>query len=99
MRSKLIALMQTAGEMNVHFIFINSSMTGVNAATINACKHRIAGKCSLDDSTALLGSKQATISYEIATGWMFSWNSGVITRDKIYVSPIDREIAASEIVL
>ena len=99
MRSKLIALMQTAGEMNVHFIFINSSMTGVNAATINACKHRIAGKCSLDDSTALLGSKQASISYEIATGWMFSWNSGVITRDKIYVSPIDREIAASEIVL
>ncbi len=99
MRGKLIALMQTAGEYNIHFIFINTSMTGINAATVNACKHRIAGKCSLDDSMAILGTKVASLNYEIATGWMFSWNQGVTTRDKIWVSTIDREITASEIVL
>jgi hypothetical protein len=74
-------------------------MTGVNLATINACKHRIAGKCSLDDSTNLIGKKDASLNYEIATGWMFSWNNGVITRDKLWVSQINREIAANEIIL
>lgn len=98
-RSKLVAMMQTAGEFNIHFIFITTSMTGINAACVAACKHRIAGKCSLDDSTALLGTKQASLNYEIKTGWIFSWNDGVITRDKLYVSPIEREIAATEIVL
>lgn len=98
-RSKLVGVMQTAGEFNIHFIFINSSMTGVSAAVTSACKHRIAGKCSLDDSMSILGNKQAAVSYEIATGWMFSWNDGVVTRDKIYVTPLEREIAATEIVL
>lgn len=98
-RSKLVGIMQTAGEYNIHFIFINSSMTGISAAVIAACKHRIAGKCSLDDSMALLGNKAASVNYEIATGWMFSWNDGVTTRDKIYVTPLEREIAATEIVL
>lgn len=98
-RSKLVGIMQTAGEYNVHFIFINSSMTGVSAAVTSACKHRIAGKCSLDDSSAVLGTKQASVNYEIATGWLFSWNDGVITRDKIYVTPLEREIAAAELVL
>lgn len=98
-RSKLVALMQTAGEHNVHFIFISTSMTGINAATVAACKHRIAGKCSLDDSSSLLGNKAASVNYEIKTGWIFSWNDGTLTRDKLYVSPVTREIAATEIVL
>lgn len=98
-RQKLVGLMQTIGEYNVHFVFISTSMTGINTATISACKHRIAGKCSLDDSTTLLGNKVASVNYEIATGWLFSWNDGVVTRDKLYVSPIEREVAATEIVL
>lgn len=98
-RSKLVALMQTAGEYNIHFIQINTSMTGINAAVTGACKFRIAGKCSADESTVTIGTKQAGMSYEIATGWQFSWNNGVVTRDKLWVSPITREIAETEIIL
>ena len=99
-RTKFIAAMQTAGEFNIHFIFINTSMTGINFAAINACKHRIAGKCSLDDSQTLIGTKQASLIYDgLPTGWIFHWNEGKITRDKLYISKIEREIASSEIVL
>lgn len=98
-RTKFAGLMQTAGEYNIHFILINTAMTGIAQSIITACKHRIAGKCSLDDSTAILMNKSASLNYEIKTGWMFSWNDGVITRDKIYISPLEREIASSEVIL
>lgn len=98
-RSKFISVMQTAGEFNIHFIFINTSMTGINFAAINACKHRIAAKCSIDDSTALIATKQASVNYDMANGWIFSWNEGKITRDKLYISEIEREIESSEIVM
>ena len=98
-RSKLVGMMQTAGEFNIHFIFINTSMTGINASATSACNHRIAGKCSLDDSTNLIGTKQASVNYEMATGWIFSWDKGVITRDKLYISEITREIAANQVIL
>ena len=98
-RTKFIATMQTAGEFNIHFIFLNTSMTGINFASVGACKHRIAAKCSVDDSQALIGTKQASVLYDIPTGWIFSWNDGKITRDKLYISEVKREIESSEIVL
>ncbi len=98
-RAKLAAMMQTAGEFNIHFIIMTTSMTGIAQSIISACKHRIAGKCSMEDSVNLIGNKSASLNYDIKTGWMFSWNDGVVTRDKIYVSPITKEIASSEIIL
>ena len=99
LRTKLNNLLQLVGEYNIHFIFINTSMTGFAASTVNACRYCIAGKCSLDDSTSLIGTKQASVNYEMATGWFFSKHDGVTTRDKIYISPVNREIASSEIVI
>lgn len=99
-RGKLVAMMQTAGEFNIHFVFINTSMTGINFAVVNACKHRIAAKCSVDDSQTLIGTKQASLNYDgLPTGWIFSWNDGKVTRDKLYISPIEREIESGEIVI
>ena len=99
LRTKMNNILQLCGEYHIHIIFINTGMTGFAASTVNACKYAIAGKCSLDDSQALIGTKQASINYDMKTGWFFSKHDGVITRDKIYVSPITREIASSEIVL
>lgn len=98
-RSKMNSMLQTAGEYHIHFIFINTGMTGISMSTVSACCYKIAGKCSLDDSTVLLNNKAASLNYEIATGWMFMNNNGVQTRDKLWVYKSDREIAATEIIL
>ena len=73
---------------------------GIAFATVNTCKYRIAAKCSIDDSNACIGTKQAGVNYDgMKTGWIFSWHDGSITRDKLYISKCEREIASTEIVL
>ena len=99
LRTKMNNLLQMCGEYHIHIIFINTSMTGFAASTINACRYAMAGKCSLEDSQALIGTKQASLNYSMKNGWFFSKHDGVITRDKIYISPITREVASTEIVL
>lgn len=100
LRSRLNTLLQTCGEYHIHIIFINTSMTGIAISTINACTYRIAAKCTLDDSNSLIGTKQASLNYDgMPKGWIFSSRDGVITRDKLYISEITREIESTEIVL
>lgn len=100
LRNNMNIILQTCGEFNIHVIFINTSMNGISAATVSACKYLIAAKCSVDDSMNLIGTKQAGINYEgMNKGWIFSSHDGVITRDKLYISEIEREIASNEIVL
>ena len=92
-------LLQTCGEKNIHFIFINTSMTGINGAIINACTYRIAGHCSMDDSIACIGKKHASKTFDMKTGWIYVFRNGSLTKDKLYISKIEREIAADEIVV
>lgn len=99
LRTKLNNILQLCGEYHIHIIFINTGMTGFAASTVNACKYNIAGKCSLDDSTSLIGTKQASLNYDMRTGWFFSKHDSEITRDKIYISPVTREITSTEIVI
>lgn len=99
LRGKFNALAQQCGIYNIHIIMINLGMVGISPSTVNAFKYCIAGKCSQDDSIALIGTKQAGMSYEMKTGWVFVKKDGEITRDKLYISEITREIAATELVL
>ena len=100
LRSRMNVFLQTCGEYHIHVIFINTGMTGIAASTIGACQYTVAAKCSLDDSNALLGNKQASINYEgMPTGWIFSKHDGVISRDKLYISEMTKEIASTEIVI
>lgn len=98
-RSRFNALLQTCGEFGIHIIMMNTSMTGVNSGTVIACNYCMAAKCSVDDSMALIGTKQAGLNYEIKNGWIFSKHDGVVTRDKLYITEMKREIASTEIVL
>lgn len=94
------SILQTAGAYNIHIVMMNVSMMGIPLAVVAACKYRIAGACTVDDSTALIGTRQAGLSYEgMKNGWIFVNNAGTITRDKMYISEIEREIAASTLVL
>lgn len=100
LRTRMNTFLQTAGEYHIHVIFINTTMSGISPSTVGACNYTIAAKCSLDDSNACLGSKVASIHYEgMPTGWIFSKHDGTVTRDKLYISEIKREIASTEIVI
>lgn len=100
LRSQLAVLLQTCGECHMHIIFINNGLGNINTTLIEACKHRIVGKCSQDESTMMIGTRQGSAVYDsMPTGWMFRWQSGKITRDKLYISPIEREIASTEVVI
>ena len=100
LRTKINNFLQTCGEENIHIIFMCTTMMGIPFATINACKYRIAAKCSTDDSMNLIGTKQAGLNYDgMKTGWIFSWHDSNITRDKLYISKCEREITSNEIVL
>lgn len=99
LRGKITTLLQTAGEFNIHFIFLATGQGGFAQAILNACTYTMACHCSTDESMSIIGTKQAGNNYSMKNGWVFSKHDGVVTRDKLWVSPIEREIASSEIVM
>ena len=98
-RSQLNSFLQQCGTSNIHVLMVTLGMTGVPASTVAACKYRIAGKCTVDDSSALIETRQAGLNYEMKTGWMFVKNNGIITRDKLYISEVTKQVASSELVM
>ena len=93
-------LLQTCGEFNIHIIFICSGLGQIRRAIYEACTYKIAGKCTEDESMTIITTKQASRLYpSMKTGWMFKYVDGSITRDKLWISPVEREIQANEIVI
>lgn len=100
LRGRLNMLLQTAGEFNIHFIFINTGLGSINNVLIEACSTRVVGKCSADDSLSVIGTKQGGNNYDsMKNGYIFVWKNGEVSRDKLYKFPITREIASKEIVI
>ena len=97
LRGRFTNFLQVCGEKNIHVIMINQTMMGVNPTMINACKYHLAGKCSLDDSMTILGSKHASKSFEMQTGWVFSHIDGELTKSKLYISEITKHIEADKV--
>ena len=98
-RNRFANLLQQIGSQNIHVFMLNTTMGGMATGIMAAMKYMVAGKCSTDDSIACIGTKQAGLAYEMQTGWFFRKYDGSIQRDKMYVSPVEREIASSEIVV
>ncbi len=99
LRNNLNILLQTMGELNMHIIFLMSGMSGIARSTVEACKYRMCGKADGDASSTLLGTNQAAKSYEMEKGWLFMWNDNKVSRDKLYISNITREIQSDTIVI
>lgn len=98
-RSKINTILQQCGVYGIHIIFYVTGTSGINISTISACNYMMACKCTMDDSMQILGKKLAAIPYEIKTGWVFCKRDGVITRDKLYISEVERTVAKNELVL
>ena len=90
LRDKLCSALQTAGEYNIHFIFICTGAKDMSDKAISACAYRIAGKCDEDSSRKVI---------DLPTGWMFSLDAGRLTKDKLYISEPKGEIEVTEIVI
>lgn len=91
--------LQTCGTSNIHVFMINTNMVGMTETLKIGFKYLIAGKVSQSDSSDLLQNKCAGIPYEMKTGWIFVKRDGMIQRDKLYISKVEREIAANEIII
>lgn len=87
---KFSTLLQTSAKYHIHFIFLTSSKAEIPKTVINACKHRIAGRCDSATSTALIESEDASKIYEQKNGYMFYNTRGVVERVKIYKSDVTR---------
>lgn len=98
-RGRINTILAQAGVYRIHIVMLCATATGISNSAIAAFKYRIAGKCSTDDSTAVIETKQAAMSYEMATGWMFIYRNNEVKRTKLYISEVTREITASELTL
>lgn len=99
-RQQFIIFLQTCGAFNIHVILMASSVGTFTASLRDAFGYKMAGKCDMDSSTALINSRMASKPRDsFKTGWVFSNNHGTVTRDKLYISEIKHHIQTKEIVL
>lgn len=97
--SKFAKLLQICGEYNMHFIFINSSVSAIGTNIIAACKYRITGSVDEATSFALLNTKQGSKPSDMKNGYMYICRNGEVTRAKLYQSIQEREVKKNEFVL
>ena len=102
LKRDLVNLMQVCGEFNMHFIFLSTNTPMGMSNIVDACKYRIAGKVTEDDSRLIIGNKRAGIVYEgkmSEGGYIFVNTAGVVTRDKLYRSEIKHQVKSDKLVL
>lgn len=96
----LSTLLQTAGEFNVHWIFINNSKNQTSNSIIKACEYKICGKVDEPTALALVETVSASKPMDgMKNGYAFFYRKGKLSKFKIYQSKIDREVKESEIVI
>ena len=100
LRMRFTNTLQVCGEKNIHVILICQSMMGVSQSIINACKYKLAGFCTEDDSTTLLGKRHASKNFEgMPRGWVYSMIDSELVKSKLYISPINRTIAKDKVII
>ena len=93
-------MFKKAGEYNIHFIMLFSSLKGVNGRVLDALGDPyIAGKCDEDSSRTLFSNKIASKGYDLKNGYFFIKMDSDICRAKIYTYNQTREIAKREFVM
>lgn len=96
---KLNVMLQTAGEMNIHWIFLDSARGGVPLSVIKACKHRICGKVDEPTANALCDSAVPARPTEMPDSYAFLYSRNVMSKFKIYQSNLDRKVQEVKVVI
>lgn len=102
LKKKFEAFLQMSAEFGMHVIIINTRTVFQFSSILEACAVRIAGKCTNEESSAIIGNKRAGANYEgkmANGGYMFVWCDGRVTRDKLYISEIKHEVKSSKLVI
>lgn len=99
-RSEFVTLLQTCAEYHIHFIFILTGRGSINQNVFDACQVKICGRCDENASYAMLNNKQGCKVFDtMKNGYMYVNVRGEITRVKLYVSPVEREIESDEFIV
>jgi len=94
----LNTLLNTAGEFNVHFIFINSALNDISSSTIRACNYAICGRTDERSATKLTDSALPAKPMEaMEDGYAFVKTGGELSKFKLYQSELDRTIASNKL--
>lgn len=102
LRAEFNNFLQLCGTANMHVFLMCTSIKKLPINVIEACNYHICGATDKDSSLTLLGEKSAGIpasSDEFKNGWFYILRQEVISRNKLYKVPIDRERGADEIIV
>lgn len=96
---KFTILLQTAGEYNVHWIFLDQEKSGVTNSVLKACKYHVCGKVNETTATALCDTAVPSkpTSLENGYAWIFANNN--LNKFKIFQSKLDRKVKEVKVIL
>lgn len=98
--NSIASMLQLCGAVDMHFVFVSSSSSGVPPSINRACDFLLAGRVDEATSFTVTESKMASkVLEDMESGYMFVNKKGNISKVKIYRSEISREITKNEIVL
>lgn len=97
---RMSAIMQVCAEYHIHFVFITTKAKPLGTRVIDACDLKLAGRCDEDTSALLCNGRIASkVDMNMEDGYFYINRKGVISRCKIFQSPLTREIKSSEVVV
>ena len=102
LKKRFEALLQQCAEFGMHMIMINTKTNMQFSSIVEACKIRIAGKCTNDESMTVIGNKRAGTNYEGVMqngGYFFVSDNGRVTRDKLYKSEVKHQVKDIKLVI
>ncbi len=91
--SRLAILVKTAGEYDMHFIFICNAIAQMGKQVIAACAYGITGTCDESSSYAILDTKQGAQPSDMKNGFLYlKVGNNIPTRAKLWISPKERTV-------
>ena len=99
MMEKFNVLLQTCGEYNVHFIFLDVAKGGVGNSVLKACKYRVCGKVDEMTAQGLCDTGIPAKPTELQNGYAWIYQRNVLSKFKIYQSKLDRKVKEVKVIL
>ena len=96
---KFTILLQTAGEYNVHWIFIDTEKSGVTNSVLKACKYHVCGKVNEVTANALCDTPVPSKPTSLKNGYAWIFANNNLNKFKIFQSELDRKVKEVKVVL
>lgn len=99
MMEKFTILLQTAGEYNIHWVFLDQAKSGVGNSVLKACKYKVCGKVDEQTANALCDTSIPAKPTELKNGYAWVYSRNELSKFKIYQSELDRKVKEVKVIL